>query len=111
MRILTTILCSLLAATSLTGGHRSHIVNTSDRYEIRIVQDDDGDHWASLKRDGITYVTRDAGVLAEIDRAMEPYRKISRDHSRFGRKHSELGREHSELGREHSRLGREHSRI
>ena len=110
MRILTTLLCSLIAATALAHSvHRSHIVNTTDRSEIRIVRDDD-DYWATFKRDGVTYITRDASVLAEIDRAMDKHREISREHSRLGRRHSELGREHSKLGREHSRIGREMSR-
>ena len=111
MRILTTILCSLIAATALAHHtHRTHIVNTTDRSELRVVRDDD-DYWATYKRDGVMYLTRDASVLAEIDKALEKHREISREHSLFGRRHSELGREHSQLGRKHSRLGREHSRI
>ena len=110
MRILSTILCSLIAATAPAHHtHSTHIVNTTDRSEIRVIRDDD-DYWGTYKRDGVTYITRDASVLAEIDRAMDKHREISREHSRLGRRHSELGREHSQLGREHSRIGREMSR-
>ena len=90
--------------------HRTHIVETDSGLDIEIVRTDN-EHWASYKRDGVRYVTRDAAVLAQIEKAMEKHHAISREYSELGRRHSELGREHSQLGREHSRLGREQSRL
>jgi DNA repair exonuclease SbcCD ATPase subunit len=114
MRFLSTLVIALLAITPLAFGHsthRTHIVDTDGNTEIRIVRESDGESWASLKRDGVRYVTTDPAVLAEIEKATEKRRELSREHSSLGRRHSELGREHSQLGREHSRLGREHSRL
>jgi DNA repair exonuclease SbcCD ATPase subunit len=111
MRILSAFL--LVATAALAFGHSTHRTHevSSDGTEIRIVKDSDGEHWASFERNGVKYVTTDRTVLAEIEKAMEPHRRLSREHSELGRRHSELGREHSQLGREHSRLGREHSRL
>ncbi len=115
MRSLPLFVFALFAAAVAFGHdhsrHSTHIVNTDDGFEFQFVREDDGDAWASLKRDGVRYVTHDRGVLEDIEDAMRPYRELSQEHSAIGRKHSELGREHSALGREHSRLGREHSRL
>lgn len=111
MRTLT--LALLLLATPLvfagSSRHSTHIVNSDGEFEIQVIRDGD-DAWATFKRDGVRYITRDESVIDAIDKAMEPQRELSQAHSELGRRHSELGREHSELGREHSRLGREHSR-
>ena len=116
MRLLSAVVFAVLALPQLAFGHstysthRTHIVD-DDGTDIQIVREDGGEQWASYKRDGVRYVTTDPTVLAEIDKAMEKHRELSRAHSRLGRQHSELGREHSALGREHSRLGREYSRL
>jgi chromosome segregation ATPase len=115
MRSLPLFVFALFVATVALGDghsrHSTHIINTDDDgFEFQFIRDD-GDAWASLKRDGVRYVTHDRGVLEDIEDAMRPYRELSQEHSAIGRKHSELGREHSALGREHSRVGREHSRI
>ena len=111
MRSLTLI---LLLATPLafagSSRHSTHIVNSDGlEFEIQVIRDGD-DAWATFKRDGVRYITRDESVIDAIDKAMEPQRELGQAHSELGRQHSELGREHSELGREQSRLGREHSR-
>lgn len=115
MRSLPLFVFALFAAAVAFGhgrsGHRTHMVSTDDGFEFQFIREDDGDAWASLKRDGVRYVTHDHGVLEDIEDAMRPYRELSQEHSALGRKHSELGREHSALGREHSRLGREHSKV
>lgn len=99
-------------ATAETHSHTTHITTRSDDgYEFQYIRNSDGDTFASLRIDGVRYITRDPGVLAELEKAMEKQREISMDHSRLGRRHSDLGREHAELGREHARLGREHARL
>ena len=107
-------LLSLLTVLPLAAGTHSHhhtIWTTGDsEIEIRVVREDDGDNYATFTRNGVRYITTDAGVLAEIEKAMEAHRRFSQEHSRIGRKHSEIGREHSRIGREHSKLGREMSR-
>jgi chromosome segregation ATPase len=115
MRFLPAVLFAALAFPQLAychghSSHRTHIVETDSGLDIEIVRGD-SEHWASYKRNGVRYVTKDAAVLAQIEKAMEKHGAMSREYSELGRRHSELGREHSELGREHSRLGREHSRL
>ena len=104
------LIVAAAATLAVAGVHRSHWVSSNDRTSITIIREDD-DYFAKFERNGVRYVTRDAGVLAEIEKALEEKRGTSAEHRELSRRHRELGREHSALGREHSRLGREHSRL
>ena len=112
MRALITLLLVAVAFPATAGSKWTHtsqeVVNGETRL-LHIVRDDD-DHYARWERNGVRYVTRDAAVLAEIEKALEPQRSYANAHRELGRKHRELGREHAALGREHARLGREHAR-
>ena len=111
MRLVAVVLVVVLAATlAIAGTHRSTWSSSNDHTSISIIRDDD-DYWATFERNGVKYLTRDASVLAEIEKALESKREVSGEYSELSRRHRELGREHAALGREHSRLGREHSRI
>ena len=98
MRTLIALLV-LLATLTLSAGTRSLSITKSD-----------DDYWAKLEHDGKRYFTRDKGVLAEIEAALDPKQQFSKAHAAIGRRHAEIGREHAALGREHARLGREFSR-
>lgn len=113
MRFLSAVLLALLVAVpSASAGsrHRTHIVDTDEDTEFEYVRTSDGEHWATLERNGVGWKITDPSVLAQIQKTMDKNHEISKEHSRLGQKHSELGREHSALGREHSRLGRTASR-
>ena len=81
MRFLSAVLVTALALPQLAchghTSHRTHIVETDGGLDIEIVRGDD-EHWASYKRDGVRYVTKDAAVLAQIEKAMEKHHAISR---------------------------------
>lgn len=111
MRFLSTLFLALLAPLAFAHStHRSHMVEDDGSTRIEVVRESDGEQWASFEKNGVRYLTTDASVIAEIDKAFAKHREISLEHSRLGRRHSELGREYSRLGREHSRIGREASR-
>jgi chromosome segregation ATPase len=110
MRHLIAILL-FVTALPLFAGTRSHIVNTTDRTRMEIVQESNGDSYATFERDGVRYITRDPRVLEDLAEAYAEQREISRDHAELGRRHAALGREHAALGREHARIGREHARL
>ena len=91
--------------------HRSeHTSSNGESRSISIIKTDD-DYWATWKRDGRRYITRDRAVLAEIEEALDPKRQFSKAHSAISRRHAQLGRDHAALGRAHAALGREHSRV
>ncbi len=110
MRLAALFLVVLAATLAVAGVHRSHWVSSNDHTSITIIREDD-DYWAKFERNGVKYFTRDAGVLAQIETALEKHRRVSAAHAELGRRHRELGREHAAHGREHARLGREHSRL
>lgn len=109
MRVIAAVVFVLAATLAVAGVHRSHRISSSDHTSISIIREDD-DYWAKFERNGVEYFTRDAAVLAEIERVLEK-NGDREQHNELSRRHRELGREHAALGREHSRLGREHARL
>ncbi|HVG25712.1 MAG TPA: hypothetical protein VND45_16265, partial [Thermoanaerobaculia bacterium] len=114
MRTLIPLLL-LLVTFSTTAGTRSvhrseHTDSNGESRSISIIKTDD-DYWATWEHDGKRYITRDRGVLAQIEEAYDPQQKISKAHAEIGRRHAEIGREHAAIGREHAALGREFSRV
>ena len=104
------LLVTLTATAGTRSVHRSeHTDSNGESRSISIIKTDD-DYWATWEHDGKRYVTRDGGVLAQIEEALDPKQQFSKAHAEIGRRHAEIGREHAAIGREHAALGREFSR-
>ena len=99
MRKRILILCSILLASVAFAGPTS----------LQFTRSDD-ESFAKWERNGVRYITYDAGVLAAIDKLLERKYDASIHHANLGNKYAELGRAHGALAREQPSVSRDRKR-
>jgi hypothetical protein len=111
MTNLLPLLLSLLAAMSTVS--RSEYRDTrDDGTETRIsVVHEEHEHYATFEKNGARYITRDASVLEELERALEHNSHGAREEARVAREEARIAREEAAIAREEARLAREEARL
>ena len=112
MRTLTLIMIIAAAGAMVgkTSTRRETITTNGTKSQtILHISKDDGDDpdYATWERNGVRFITFDAGVIAQLDEIVARKSNVESEHAGLRRQLEAVRREHEALGREQERIARQ----